>query len=224
MDFDCVVLAGGLSARLGGRPKSALTIGGTSLLQLTLGATPDARQTIVVGDPVGIPGIRSVREDPPFSGPASAIAAGVDALRTAGREPSPFTLVLACDMPGVASAVARLRAAAGRIGRSDGVIAVDAADHPQFLVGLYRTSALVDAAVTHAGQLVDLSVRSLLDALTLVPVRIDDESTDDVDTWADAARFGVDQLAGPLDAARRTPDAARPPHPHATPHHTTPRK
>lgn len=114
MEFDAIILAGGRSSRLGGVPKAGLIYGGTTLLERSLHATGAAARTVVVGpDPGNLPdGVLSCREEPPYAGPAAAIAAGLGALAVsrAGRHgavapPPPFVLVLACDMPQSAAAV-----------------------------------------------------------------------------------------------------------------------
>ncbi|QWT24135.1 NTP transferase domain-containing protein [Subtercola sp. PAMC28395] len=230
MDFDCVVLAGGRSSRLNGYPKPSITVAGSSLLDRTLAAATDARQTVIVADPSTVPhvpGTLLVRENPPFSGPASALAAGLHALQQNTARPSEYTLVLACDMPGVGSAVQQLLRAAGGTcdatteARNDGLIAIDGSGHPQHLLGLYRTAALI-SAITAAGGGPDaskgvagLSMRSLLGPLTLKPVHLHDDSSDDIDTWADALRFRA-QPGGP---PRRSADPAD----HATDHAGTAR-
>ncbi|MCC5783938.1 molybdopterin-guanine dinucleotide biosynthesis protein A, partial [Kocuria sp. CCUG 69068] len=47
--FHAVVLAGGRSARLGGRPKAGLRRAGRTLLELTLDAVREAAGVVVVG-------------------------------------------------------------------------------------------------------------------------------------------------------------------------------
>ena len=116
MEFDAIILAGGKSSRLGGVPKSRLIYDGATLLERSLRAAGAAGRTVVVGpDPGDLPdGILSCREDPPFAGPAAAIAAGLGALaadhasRHEAGAPAPFILVLACDMPRSAAAVRTL--------------------------------------------------------------------------------------------------------------------
>ena len=82
MEFDAIILAGGRSSRLGGVPKSGLIYDGATLLERSLRAAGAAGRTVVVGpDPGDLPdGVLSCREDPPFAGPAAAIAAGLAAL------------------------------------------------------------------------------------------------------------------------------------------------
>lgn len=201
--FDALILAGGRSSRLGGVPKSGLMYDGETLLVRALAAAEGAAKTVVVGpDHGGLPaGVLATREDPPYSGPASAIAAGMAALadERTGR-PSPRTLILACDMPRSAVAVGALRqnldfSAAGSNpdSASDGVMAVTPEGRKQPLAGLYRTDSL-RRAVEEArllGRLRDASVFSLLARLDVRLVTVPAGSTDDVDTWDDAAALGV---------------------------------
>ncbi|MEQ4519459.1 NTP transferase domain-containing protein [Pseudarthrobacter sp. B907] len=208
MEFDAVILAGGRSTRLGGVPKARLTATGTSLLDLTLKAAGGARRIVVVGPELGglPPQVLRCREEPPFSGPAAAIAAGLAALagehagagEQAAGGPAAQTLVLACDMPRVAAAVGALLAAAdgpaeGPGGGRDGVMAVAPDGRTQPLAGLYRTAALQravgDAARRNA--LEGGSVFALLASLELRTVPVPPGSTDDVDTWDDASALGV---------------------------------
>jgi molybdopterin-guanine dinucleotide biosynthesis protein A len=191
-EFDAVILAGGRSSRLGGVPKHALIYHGATLLQRTLDAAAGAQSVVVVGpDPGPLPpDVIRCREDPPFAGPASAIAAGLAALSgTPGPRP-PFTLLLACDMPKSGQAVGALRRA---LGPGDGVMAVSAAGHRQPLAGFYSTEALqrsVRDLITR-GALINGSVSALLARLDVQLVTVPAGSTDDVDTWDDAAALGV---------------------------------
>jgi molybdopterin-guanine dinucleotide biosynthesis protein A len=188
MIIDAIVLAGGRATRLDGTPKAFLVAGERSLLSSTLAAVARARRIVVVGDEaaLGFGGFTVVREEPAFAGPAAGIAAGLAAL-----DDSDFTIVVACDMPGVAAAIDVLLAALAAA--SDGVVAVSADGREQPLVGVYATGALRDSARPHrdGGDLEDLSVRAFLSGLSPTPVAVPDGSTDDVDTWADAARLGV---------------------------------
>jgi molybdopterin-guanine dinucleotide biosynthesis protein A len=198
-DFDALILAGGRSARLGGVPKQGLTYDGETLLRRSVAAAGGARAVVVVGPHAGETpaGTLSCREEPPFGGPAAAIAAGLAALEKAGGTRPPLTLVLACDMPNVRRAVAALRAGLRAAGPdSDGVVAVSEDGRRQPLVGFYSTAALQRSAMELAanGALDNGSVRALLASLDLKPVAVPAGSTADVDTWDDAATLGV---AGP---------------------------
>ncbi|MCY0904806.1 molybdenum cofactor guanylyltransferase [Arthrobacter sp. H14-L1] len=228
-----VVLAGGRSSRLGGTAKAALTIGGVSLLARTVAAVGDSlrsRQRAVSNVPLIVVGpaeqLRSllgpcaaagtalltptenrseqplilVREEPAFSGPAAALAAGLGRLITLAGSGN-YVLVLACDMPRV-SAV--LPALLDRSIAADGVLATDQGrDQP--LAAVYRIAALSDAIdrARRAGALANASLFSLIASLEVARTEVPAGSTADVDSWADAARLGVDGIPGisPPDAA-----------------------
>ena len=107
-DFDAIILAGGRGSRLGGVSKADLIVGGVRLLDRVLGAVTDAASTVAVGR-VEVPdGVLVTLEDPPGTGPAAGLVAGLDAIAT----PAPWTLILACDLPDAPAAVDALRAAA----------------------------------------------------------------------------------------------------------------
>ncbi len=200
MDFDAVILAGGRASRLGGASKAGLVIGGRTLLERSLDAARGAGAIAVVGpDPGKLPpGVLTCREEPPFAGPAAAIAAGLAALAShhagggAGRTHA-LTLVLACDMPGVEAAVAALRAALRAGPAGDGVMAVSADGRRQPLAAFYDTAALQRAVADAArrGALADASVFALLASLDVRGIHVPPGATDDVDTWDDAAALGV---------------------------------
>jgi molybdopterin-guanine dinucleotide biosynthesis protein A len=205
VDFDAVILAGGKSSRLGGVPKAQLRYDGATLLERAVAAARGAGSVVVVGpDPGTLPdGTLTAREEPPFAGPAAAIAAGLLALGHGGEtqdgeEPStkhaPWVLVLACDMPLAAAAVpVLLREVAGHQD-TDGAMSVSGDGRKQPLLGIYRVSALqreVQAAGEERG-LVNAAVFRLLARLDLLAVPVPAGSTDDVDTWDDAAALGVD--------------------------------
>ncbi len=207
VEFDAVILTGGRSSRLSGVPKHGLRVGGTTLLELALQSARGARRVVVVGpDPGTLPdGVLNCRENPPFAGPAAAIAAGLSALadaaagggQTAGARgngmtgPGPRTLVMACDMPGAAAAVDVLLHATGE--QPVSVIAVSADGRRQPLLGVYDTAALQQSVAGAAlrGALENGSVFALLANLEMRDVHVPAGSTDDVDTWDDALALGV---------------------------------
>jgi molybdopterin-guanine dinucleotide biosynthesis protein A len=209
VEFDAIILAGGRSSRLGGVPKARLTYQGATLLERSLRAAGAAGRIVVVGpDPGDLPeGILNCREEPPFAGPAAAIAAGLRALAAdhagrnhAGRNhagaPAPFTLILACDMPRSAAAVnslAEALATAPDGEADDGVMAVSADGRKQPLAGFYGTAVLQRSVADAAGRggLENASVFGLLARLDVREVRVPPGSTDDVDTWGDATALGV---------------------------------
>ena len=209
--FDALILAGGRSARLGGVPKQSLVLHGKTLLERTLEAAAGARCTVVGGDvgpqggprPSGRagdagtgatsalpPGVLACREEPAFAGPAAAISAGLDALAAAGGG-APFTLVLACDMPLVDSAVAVLRGVVAAGAGSAMARAEDGREQP--LAAIYDTAELKRACSALASRkaLVNGSVRALLANLDVQRVTVPGGSTADVDTWDDAAGLGI---------------------------------
>lgn len=196
-----MILAGGKSSRLGGVPKAQLTYDGATLLDRALAAAYGAGCVVVVGpDPGGLPeGTLTAREDPPFAGPAAAIEAGLAALEAQDRQsPStkhaPWILVMACDMPLAGAAVpVLLRELAGRQ-NAEGAMAVSADGRKQPLLGIYRLSALQREVLAAAkqGGLANAAVFRLLARLDLLAVPVPAGSTDDVDTWDDAAALGVD--------------------------------
>jgi molybdopterin-guanine dinucleotide biosynthesis protein A len=191
-----VILAGGRSSRLGGVPKSHLVYDGATLLERALLAARGAGAVVVVGpDPGTLPaGVLSSREDPPFAGPAAAIAAGVAALDShCGDARAAVTLVLACDMPRVDQAVAALLSALAETAGEDGAMAVSPDGRKQPLAGFYGTPALQRAVrdAEQRGGLAGGSVFALLARLDVRAVTVPAGSTDDVDTWDDATALGV---------------------------------
>jgi molybdopterin-guanine dinucleotide biosynthesis protein A len=132
--FTAVVLAGGKAARLGGRAKPQLEVGGRTMLATVLAAVADADRRIVVGPPQPVPeGVVVVRERPPGGGPVTALRAGL------GEVDTDVVAVLAGDLPFLTGAlIEELRAGL----RGDGVLVVDDGGRDQLLLGVWRTAAL----------------------------------------------------------------------------------
>lgn len=200
--LDAVILAGGRSTRLGGEQKAALLYRDRSLLSHALDAAEDARLRVVVGEvPANAPlptGVMVTRESPVFGGPAAGIAAGFDALEAATQRASvpraDYVLLLACDMPGISEAIpVLLRELDSLDPHTAGVIAEDDTGHPQYLAGVYRATGLAAAIDEHRGSLTGLSVRALLAGLAPRRVSVPERSTRDIDTWPDAAQYGIAQ-------------------------------
>jgi molybdopterin-guanine dinucleotide biosynthesis protein A len=179
---DALILAGGRSSRLGHSDKRKLQIAGKSLLDGAIDAVRavGARQVIVVGDE-GADGVPAVREEPPFAGPVAAIAAGLGAL----DGDADAVIVIACDMPAVTAAVGELVTAFA----GDGAIAVDRGRRQQLAIVVNPTA--LEAAIERLPTPIDASMQALLASLDLVDVAVPEGSTDDIDTWDDAARFGA---------------------------------
>ncbi|TFV65806.1 UNVERIFIED_ORG: molybdenum cofactor guanylyltransferase [Bacillus sp. AZ43] len=180
--YTAVVLAGGRAARLGGRAKPQLLVGGRPILASVLDAVADAERRVVVGPPQPVPDdVLLVREQPPGGGPVSAIRAGLDAVGTE------VVVVLAGDLPFAGPAVVR-----GLLERltGDGVMAVDDAGRDQYLLGAWRTAALRAAVTAARGPAPLRRVLAPLDARRWHPEVRPGEAPPwlDCDTPADLAR------------------------------------
>ncbi|MGI8415232.1 MAG: molybdenum cofactor guanylyltransferase [Nakamurella sp.] len=210
MVFDAIVLAGGRATRMGGIVKPLLRVAGVTLLDTAIAATAGAGTLVVVG-PVDLPvpqRVQLVREDPPFGGPAAALAAGLKLLRRGN--PAPWVLVLAADQPEVGIAVPMLLVAADTGVSTDAVIGIDRAGRRQLLMALYRSVALTTAvriAEQSAAGVTGLPMHRLIAELSTVEIMLPDATAPntttgdatqgdakpvDVDTWEDAARWGAD--------------------------------
>lgn len=212
-DFSCaaVVVAGGASRRLNHVPKASLSDGTSTLLDCALEAVASASPRVVVG-PESLPlpsGVLRTRENPPFSGPAAAIHAGLECIaadceRSQAPLPS-WCLILGVDTPRIAPAVQQLIAAArgaeqaatatpsptdseapndseasaGFWGVAEGIY--------QPLVGIYRFDSIRSVFSTGT---TDASVRSFLRRLNPVSVQMSAADTADVDTWEQAQALG----------------------------------
>ena len=216
-DFSCaaVVVAGGASRRLNHVPKASLSDGTSTLLDCALEAVAAASPRVVVG-PESLPlppEVLRTREDPPFSGPAAAIHAGLECIAAAcerSQAPMPeWCLILGVDTPRIAPAVQQLIAAAQSAERAAGFSPADseatagselsegsessagfwgvAEGIYQPLVGIYRFEAIRSVFSTGT---TDASVRSFLRRLNPVAVQMSAANTADVDTWEQAQALG----------------------------------
>lgn len=184
--LDALVLAGGQGLRLGGVVKAEVLLGGRTLLDRALDATPGARRVVVVGPPsLARPGVATTLEDPPAGGPAAGVAAGLRWLDAAGPPPADRVLVLACDMPLAAAAVPALRDLLDAEPAADGAVLVDDEGHPQPLAAVYRSAPLRAAirAREADGGVHGCSVRRLVAGLRLAGLPGSAEAARDADTW-----------------------------------------
>lgn len=180
--FDALVLAGGRGTRLGGAGKAELQLHGQRLVDRVVAATrkAGAARVIVVGpDTAGTKADAVVREDPPFAGPLSGIAAGLKEL--SGETASEWTMVLACDLQRPVAVATTLTKNFERR-ETDGLLLVDAQGHTQWLAGIYRTAALALACDELGENLVNAPVRRALNQLHLAQIPVDDETSSDIDT------------------------------------------
>jgi molybdopterin-guanine dinucleotide biosynthesis protein A len=150
-----VILAGGLSRRMG-RDKAALPAGdGTLIEHLARRLAPVVEETIVAGGSgrYHLPGVTTVDDRFPGEGPLAGIHAGLLAAR------SPYVWVVGCDVPDADPALAALF-----LGLADGVDAVVPRidSEPQGVCALYdRALAPRIEGLLAAGE---RSIRSLLAA------------------------------------------------------------
>ena len=184
-----ILLTGGRSRRLG-VDKASLVLDGETLAvragrRLAAVCTP----ALEIGD--GASGLPSLRESPPGSGPLAALAAAGVALRERGHGGS--AVLLAVDLPAVDETL--LTWLRDRPGAPTAVPRVDG--RLQLVCARYGADALLAAHSLVAG-----GIRSLHELLDVVDHDIVDEgewaavaAPDtflDVDTPADAQRFGFD--------------------------------
>lgn len=134
---DAVVLAGGGAHRLGGVDKTALEVGGTSLLDRVLAALPPCGTVVVVGEErtTAVP-VAWTREEPAGGGPVPAIAAGLELVS------SDRVLVLAGDMPFLSAPVLELLLTSVS---GDGALLLDDGGREQYLCSAWHTAPLRQA-------------------------------------------------------------------------------
>lgn len=196
MDVHAVVVAGGAGSRLAasapdGTPAKPLLVGrhGVRLIDVVLDAAAQVgcMRRVVVAQEMDLPSdVTLVREDPPLSGPAPAVATGVDAL---GDGAGDAVFLLAGDLVAPAAAMTRLLETYRRTGGDGCIAVVDGRRQP--LLALVRLDRL---RATTTGDLRDAPVRAVLRGLDLTEVDeadgIDAATAADVDTWEDAVEHG----------------------------------
>ncbi|WP_141717722.1 NTP transferase domain-containing protein [Nocardia altamirensis] len=157
---DAIVLAGGRASRMGGVDKPAIVIGGRTMLDAALAAAASCAHIVVVGPHRAelAPEIGQVREVPPGSGPVAAIGAGLRASGTAS-----LVVVLAADLPFLSAwSITELIRHATESG-ADAVFAADESGRPQYLIGVWRRSAL-SAALDRLGSPINQPMKALIPA------------------------------------------------------------
>lgn len=199
--FTAIVLAGGRSSRMGpGVNKVSLEVEGTPLVKSAIDAVRDAQQIVLVGPRTPLQQalgplldsdsrLHQTQENPPFGGPVAGILAGLGCLDAMSP---PLVTVLACDVPGAPSAVnILLRTEAVKAlaasDEQDGVCALAADGHLQWLLGVYRLEFLRKRASEVSGR--DMSVRRFLAGARLRGVAVPEIFLQDLDTPSDVERY-----------------------------------
>lgn len=169
-----IVLAGGNARRLGGFSKGDVTIGGETMLRRV---TDGCQQAGVPADNIVVVGhaeteLKRTVEDPPRSGPAAGIGAGLDHVD------GDRLFILSCDIPFIASGLPEL------IESYTGEGVCFGGERTQYLAGLYSAEAVRRrvAELNSEGGLVGLPVRAIMKALD-VTVLGPNRAARDLDTW-----------------------------------------
>lgn len=171
-----MVLAGGRGSRLGGREKGEIRLGGRRLIEIVVGAALEVgcEQAIVAGD-IEARGAVTVREDPPFGGPAAGLAAALPLVR------SDWILLLACDLPHARLLCHLIFESFREVDSEiDGLVALYE-NRVQWLAGLYRRSS-VKSALTQLVDATDASMRDLFGDFSLREVQDPEGLSKDIDT------------------------------------------
>ncbi|MEV2224173.1 NTP transferase domain-containing protein [Nocardia vinacea] len=205
---DAIVLAGGRASRMGGVDKPAIIIGGRSMLDAALAAVAPCARTVVVGPhrPELDARIVQVREVPPGAGPVAAVGAG---LRALGPTAAPLVVVLAADLPFLSPTTVTELIRRGIESGADAVFAADESGRPQYLIGVWRRTALTEA-LTRLDSLINQPMKALIpaDTVTVAMPGIADCDTEEQVRRArmawDAAAVGAPRPA-PAAAASTTP-------------------
>ncbi|WP_017936669.1 molybdenum cofactor guanylyltransferase [Nocardioides sp. Iso805N] len=175
-----IILAGGRGSRLDGVDKAGIELGGRTLLEWALDGVIDAREVVVVGDPV--PTERPVtftRESPRYGGPVAGLLTGLDALMSVPR----YVGVVGVDMPHVHHGTWRRLLAGARTGGSDGAILIG--PDGRWQLALVLDTVRLEQVRPDYEQQHDHPMKKLLAPLTLTPVIAMDREHQDIDTWAD---------------------------------------
>jgi molybdopterin-guanine dinucleotide biosynthesis protein A len=139
--FAAIILIGGKARRFAGCAKSELVVGGSTILERMLAAAEGAVSRVVVGtrpsDAAPLPqGVLQVLEDPPGTGPARAVQAGLAVV----PDDCDRVAILGGDLPFLsAEALDMLLQHASGAGPQSGALFCDNAGRRQWLCGLWPT-------------------------------------------------------------------------------------
>ncbi|WP_051704764.1 molybdenum cofactor guanylyltransferase [Glycomyces sp. NRRL B-16210] len=137
--YAAIVLVGGKARRFAGCAKSELVVGGATLLERVLSASESAAARVVVGarpaEAAPLPdGVLQVMEDPPGSGPARSVAAGLLQV----PDGCDRVAILGGDLPFMsADALRLLHDRMSEAGSETGAVFCDDAGRRQWLCGLW---------------------------------------------------------------------------------------
>jgi molybdopterin-guanine dinucleotide biosynthesis protein A len=140
--FAAIVLVGGKARRFAGCAKSELVVEGATILERMLAATEGAMARVVVGsrpaDAKPLPaGVLQLLEDPPRSGPARSVAAGLASV----PDECDRVAILGGDLPFLSKeAMELLHRKAESAGPAIGAMFCDDAGRRQWLCGLWPTA------------------------------------------------------------------------------------
>ncbi|MFC6150113.1 MULTISPECIES: molybdenum cofactor guanylyltransferase [Mumia] len=173
--YDAVVLAGGAARRFGA-DKLATLVDGVPMLDRVLASVAGAQRRVVVGpERETAAEVVWTREDPPGSGPANAVVAGLRACA------APYAVLLAGDLPYVdAATVARLLEALVADPTADGVMLVDDDGRDQHLCSAWRRAAL-ERAVAARPDWGGAAVRRLIAPLSTTTLAAQGREARDID-------------------------------------------
>lgn len=142
--YAAIFLVGGKARRFAGCAKSELVIENATILERILSATEDAAVRVVVGarpaDAKPLPaGVLQVLEDPPRSGPARSVAAGLAIV----PDECERVAILGGDLPFLSTeALELLHGKADAAGTESGAVFCDDAGRRQWLCGLWPTALI----------------------------------------------------------------------------------
>jgi molybdopterin-guanine dinucleotide biosynthesis protein A len=202
--WTALVLAGGRGSRLGNHDKAAITIGGTSGLDLLLSPLPERVPVVVAGPERPTERLVTFRQERPiYGGPVAGIAAGLEAVNTV------LTVLLAVDMPWAGGLVEHLIAEFGSCDAA-ALVPVDGAGFWQPLCAVIRTQALRSALARFG----DPQGRSLRDLMSLLDVQerplcgAEMGLVQDIDTCQDLrkarSRWAASGVVAPLPSTDRS--------------------
>lgn len=181
-----ILLAGGRSTRMGA-DKAQVRVNGRRLVDIALATLPDGAPRVVVSPvDLGLDGVPTVSEDPPYGGPVAGIAAGFAEL----PETIDFVSVLAVDAPASGLLLPTMRRAIGE--RFDVAVVEDAEGRVQPLCALWRRQALAEAL--DAIEVRDAPARALIAAAGNIVAVAGTGAERDYDTAAELAELGTVDL------------------------------